>query len=91
MGNYILFSVYCSDCNCEGCFNTTQNETLVEEARRHALDRDPTIFESKIYSNDSNLNKKGCKCTKTNCLKVSIICIIYVEKITLSLEILRVF
>lgn len=66
-----LFRVYCSDCNCEDCFNTPNNENLVEEARRHALDRDPLIFESKVNSSDVTLIKKGCKCTKTNCLKVS--------------------
>lgn len=64
-----MYRLYCSDCYCEGCCNTIEHAELVEEARRLALERDPLAFDSKIDSLDNSLHKKGCKCTRTNCLK----------------------
>lgn len=64
-----FYRVYCSDCYCEGCCNTIEHADLVEEARRIAKERDPSAFDSKVAASDKTVLKKGCKCTRTSCLK----------------------
>jgi len=47
----------------KGCMNTAEHAHEVQAAREIALERDPTAF------SDGTLQRKGCKCNKTACLK----------------------
>ena len=64
-------------CHCASCQNTEKTFVEVQRARAHIKSKRPTAFEDKIeeitltVSHDSGtkLHKRGCKCTKSNCLK----------------------
>jgi hypothetical protein len=40
--------VFCSGCNCEGCFNTENNKEMVQQAIAQAIERNPEAFKPKI-------------------------------------------
>ena len=64
-------------CHCVSCQNTQKTFVEVQRARARIKNKNPTAFEDKIeettltVSQDSGtkLHKRGCKCTKSNCLK----------------------
>jgi hypothetical protein len=66
--------VFCSGCNCEGCFNTENNKEMVQQAIAQAIERNPEAFKPKIEVMPMNplsptKHQRGCNCKKTACLK----------------------
>ena len=49
-----------------GCLNLPQFAEQVDEARKKTLSRNPHAFRPKV---EGERHAKGCKCSKTNCLK----------------------
>mmetsp|Transcript_38029 Transcript_38029/g.43111 ORF Transcript_38029/g.43111 Transcript_38029/m.43111 type:complete len:469 (+) Transcript_38029:36-1442(+) len=71
---------YCGEaCNCNQCYNNSQNEVARKEAIQTTLERNPTAFRPKITSVSSQgpftgkdvlgKHNKGCACKKSGCLK----------------------
>lgn len=59
-------------CNCVGCHNTSENESLRQLIRDEAQQKNPLAFKSKyknIDTKDKKIHSRGCNCTKTGCVK----------------------
>ena len=52
----------CKDCGCVGCKNTDGEQNERKQAVKKAKSRDETAF-------DTDFSYKGCRCTKTQCMK----------------------
>ena len=73
---------YCSNCNCDGCYNNYEGESYRKDAIRVILARNPTAFRPKIITQPSPIyqefsvvesqsvkHNKGCACRRSGCLK----------------------
>lgn len=62
---------YCSDCNCQECFNTPATEDLRQSAIQSTIERNPAAFVSKFErrAGGKRLHNAGCNCKKSACLK----------------------
>ena len=68
--------MYCNPkkCNCNSCFNNSENEGHRRAAEELTMDRNPNAFRPKIHltvqdGDGSSRHHKGCHCKKSNCLK----------------------
>lgn len=67
---------YCTDCNCQDCYNCSKHESQRKEAIQSILERNPLAFRPKISTlplpgkvMNVAVHAKGCACKKSNCLK----------------------
>jgi len=58
--------LFCEGCGCKDCVNLPAYAGQVDEARKKTIGRNPIAFRTKV---EDNKHIKGCKCTKTGCLK----------------------
>lgn len=56
-----------SDCNCQGCHNTSANTLLIKKAQKIILERNPAAFKKKVVANSAHT--QGCRCSYSRCLK----------------------
>ena len=66
--------IYCEDCNCINCHNTSEFENIRREAMTSTLERNPNAFFPKISTIVAEgealpVHSKGCHCNKSACLK----------------------
>jgi Tesmin/TSO1-like CXC domain, cysteine-rich domain len=66
--------IYCDDCNCKDCMNTQKHDNLRKDAVASTLDRNPYAFKPKIKTfnfrgEQQVMHHKGCRCSKSGCLK----------------------
>lgn len=64
---------FCSNCNCNNCFNNLEHETERLKAIKTCLDRNPEAFKPKIgkgkEGESDRRHSKGCNCKRSGCLK----------------------
>ncbi|XP_057675669.1 protein lin-54 homolog [Corythoichthys intestinalis] len=64
---------FCSNCNCNNCFNNLEHETERSKAIKTCLDRNPEAFKPKIgkgkEGESDRRHSKGCNCKRSGCLK----------------------
>ncbi|XP_034094903.1 protein lin-54 homolog [Gymnodraco acuticeps] len=64
---------FCSNCNCNNCFNNLEHETERLKAIKTCLDRNPEAFKPKIgkgkEGESDRQHSKGCNCKRSGCLK----------------------
>ncbi|KAM6986497.1 protein lin-54 homolog [Aplochiton taeniatus] len=64
---------FCSNCNCNNCFNNLEHETERLKAIKTCLDRNPEAFKPKIgkgkQGESDRRHSKGCNCKRSGCLK----------------------
>jgi len=59
---------YCSrHCNCYDCCNSTERESIRQDAIRSTKERNAFAFQTKI--NDKDQHSTGCHCKNSHCLK----------------------
>ena len=63
--------VFCHECSCQNCQNTSDNAGLVQMTRQQIELRNPNAFADKIVASGDGggQHKKGCHCKKSACLK----------------------
>ena len=74
--------IFCGpECGCKGCYNTKDNEQLVNDVRKATKDINSQAFESRFMEikvgNEIKRITKGCSCSKNNCQKNYCICFKY--------------
>ncbi|XP_043922221.1 protein lin-54 homolog [Protopterus annectens] len=64
---------FCSNCNCNNCYNNVLHETERLKAIKACLDRNPEAFQPKIgkgrIGDIKPRHSKGCNCKRSGCLK----------------------
>ncbi|XP_019375390.1 PREDICTED: tesmin [Gavialis gangeticus] len=64
---------FCSNCNCNNCYNNPLHETERFKAIKACLDRNPEAFLPKIGKGKTGdikpRHNKGCNCKRSGCLK----------------------
>lgn len=64
---------FCSNCNCNSCFNNLEHEPERLKAIKTCLDRNPEAFKPKIgkgkEGESDRRHSKGCNCKRSGCLK----------------------
>ncbi|KAF6040682.1 LIN54 [Bugula neritina] len=63
---------FCSNCNCQNCFNNLEHEDERQKAVKQCLERNPQAFHPKIGKGakaDARRHQKGCNCKRSGCLK----------------------
>ncbi|XP_069481507.1 tesmin-like [Ambystoma mexicanum] len=64
---------FCSNCNCNNCYNNIQHELERFKAIKACLDRNPEAFQPKIgkgkLGDIKPRHNKGCNCKRSGCLK----------------------
>ena len=68
-----------AECNCVDCKNNEWNKELIDNARKHVMERKPRAFQEKFVDNGAAasqatsqvnaINRVGCRCTKSRCRK----------------------
>ncbi|CAM9256110.1 unnamed protein product [Chrysoparadoxa australica] len=62
--------MYCSDCNCQDCHNSTAMEGARQAAIKAVQDRNPAAFKGKFSAGGKRLtHSSGCNCKRSACLK----------------------
>ena len=63
---------FCSNCNCNNCFNNLSHEEERQKAIKNCLDRNANAFKPKIGKGGTTTERrhnKGCNCKRSGCLK----------------------
>ncbi|KAM4617704.1 tesmin-like [Discoglossus pictus] len=64
---------FCSNCNCNNCYNNIHHENERFKAIKACLDRNPEAFQPKIGKGRTGdikpRHNKGCNCKRSGCLK----------------------
>uniref|UniRef100_A0A4X2MCD2 Testis expressed metallothionein like protein n=1 Tax=Vombatus ursinus TaxID=29139 RepID=A0A4X2MCD2_VOMUR len=64
---------FCSNCNCNNCYNNLRHEIERFKAIKACLDRNPEAFQPKIgkgkLGDIKPRHNKGCNCKRSGCLK----------------------
>ncbi|XP_067929351.1 protein lin-54 homolog isoform X2 [Watersipora subatra] len=63
---------FCSNCNCQNCYNNLDHEEERQKAVKQCLERNPQAFHPKIGKStkaDARRHQKGCNCKRSGCLK----------------------
>ena len=61
-----------SECGCSNCHNNESHQETLITMKKETIEKNPLAFSSKykkILGNGETLHSRGCKCSKTGCVK----------------------